>query len=128
MQSSGEPSSVNTKDPQFAQQQMAKAAQVQQKVREAQARAGKPVPKAATTQEEYVAQQKKLAEDMQKGQAACAGDLGCLMKLSQDYAQQSAMMSYPPAAGAAPAASPDEEESARGRALPGLLRLRGLPR
>ncbi len=70
VQSSGEPSSVNTKDPQFAQQQMAKAAQVQQKVREAQARAGKPVPKAAATQEEYIEQQKKLAEEVQKGQVA----------------------------------------------------------
>jgi hypothetical protein len=109
VQSSGEPSSVNTKDPQFAQKQMATAAGVQQKVREAQARAGKPVPKAAATQEEYIAQQKKLAEDMQKGQVACAGDINCLMKLSQEYAQQSAMMSYPPVDGAAPAASLDEE-------------------
>lgn len=112
VQSSGEPSSVNTKDPQFAQKQMAVAAQVQQKVREAQVRAGKPVPKQATTQEEYIAQQKKLAEEMQKGQAACAGDMGCLMKLSQEYAQQSAMMSYPPVDGAAPAASLDEEADA----------------
>ena len=112
VQSSGEPSSVNTKDPQFAQKQMATAAQVQQKVREAQARQGKPVPKAAATQEEYVAQQKKLAEDMQKGQAACKNDMSCLMKLSQEYAQQSAMLSYPPADGAVPAASFDGEEEA----------------
>lgn len=112
VQTSGEPSSVNTKDPNFAQQQMATAAQVQQKVRESQARSGKPVPKAATTQEEYVAQQKQLAEDMQKGQVACKGDMACLVKLSQEYAQQSAMMSYPPANGAAPAASLDDEEEA----------------
>jgi hypothetical protein len=112
VQSSGEPSSVNTKDPQFAQKQLAVAAQVQQKVREAQARAGQPVPKQATTQEEYLAQQQKLAADMQKGQAACAGDMSCLMKLSQEYAQQSAMLSYPPADGAAPAASLDEEADA----------------
>lgn len=112
VQSSGEPSSVNIKDPQFAQQQMATAAQVQQKVREAQARAGKPVPKAAATQEEYVEQQKKLAEDMQKGHAACKGDMTCLMKLSQEYAQQSAMLSYPPADGAAPTATLDDEEEA----------------
>ncbi len=107
VQASGEPSSVNIKDPQFAQQQMATAAQVQLKVREAQARAGKPVPKAAATQEEYMEQQKKLAEDMQKGHVACKGDVTCLMKLSQEYAQQSAMMSYPPAEGAAPPASLD---------------------
>lgn len=112
LQSSGEPSSVNTKDPQFAQQQMATAARVQQKVREAQARAGKPVPKAAATQEEYMAQQKKLAEDMQRGQAACAGDISCLMKLSQEYSHQAAMMSYPPVEGAAPAASAGEDEEA----------------
>jgi len=112
VQASGEPSSVNTKDPQFAQQQMATAAQVQQKVREAQARSGKPVPKAATTQEEYVEQQKKLAEDMQKGQIACKGDMTCLMKLAQEYGQQSAMLSYPPAEGAAPAANLDDDDEA----------------
>lgn len=112
VQSSGEPTSVNTKDPQFAQKQMAVAAQVQQSVREAQARAGQPVPKQATTQEEYLAQQQKLAADMQKGQAACAGDMSCLMKLSQEYAQQAAMLSYPPAEGAAPAASLDAEADA----------------
>jgi len=111
VQTSGEPSSVNTKDPQFAQKQMAIAAQVQQQMREVQARAGQPVPKAAATQEDYVAQQQKLAEDMQKGQAACAGDINCLMRLSQEYAQQSAMIGYPPPAGAAPAASLDEEEA-----------------
>jgi hypothetical protein len=111
VQSSGEPSGVNTKDPHFAQQQLAKAAQVQQQVREAQARAGKPVPQAATTQEEYIAQQQKLAEEMQKGQAACGGDINCLMHLSQEYAQQSAMLSYPPAAGAAPTAGLDDADA-----------------
>jgi len=110
VQSSGEPSSVNVKAPDFAQQQMATAAQVQQKLRESQARAGKPVPKAPATQEEYVAQQKKLAEDVQKRQAECKGDMNCLMKLSQDYATQSAMISQPPPAGAAPLASHDDEE------------------
>lgn len=112
VQASGEPSSVNTRDPQFAQQQMAEAARVQQRVREAQARAGMPVPKAAATQEEYMEQQKKLAEDMQKGQAACKGDMNCLVSLAQAYAQQSAMMSYPPVEGAAPAANLDDEEAA----------------
>jgi hypothetical protein len=112
VQSSGEPSSVNIKDPQFAQQQMATAAQVQQKVREAQARAGKPVPKAAATQEEYLEQQKKLAEDVQTRQLACKGEMTCLMKVAQEYAQQSAMMSYPPADGAAPTANFDDEEEA----------------
>jgi hypothetical protein len=104
VQASGEPSSVNVKDPQFAQQQMATAAQVQQKLRESQARAGKPVPKAPATQEEYVAQQQKLAEDVQKRQAECKGDMNCLMKLSQEYAMQSAMISQPPVGGAAPVA------------------------
>jgi hypothetical protein len=112
LQSSGEPDSVNTKDPQFAQQQMAMAAQVQQKVREAQARAGKPVPKAATTQEEYIAQQQQLAEEMQKGQAACSGDVNCLMQLAQEYAQQAAVLSYPPMEGVAPATSLEGDEEA----------------
>lgn len=107
VQSSGEPSSVNIKAPDFAQQQMATAAQVQQKVREAQARSGKPVPKAAATQEEYLEQQRKLVEEVQKGQVACEGDMTCLMKLSQEYAQKSAMLGYPPADGAAPTASHD---------------------
>jgi hypothetical protein len=113
VKSSGEPSSVNTKDPQYAQKQMAKAADVQAKLREAQARSGKPVPKAAATQEEYVAQQKKLAEDMQKGQIACQGDMSCMMKLAQEYSQQSAMMTAPPADGAAAStASLDDPEEA----------------
>lgn len=110
LQSSGEPSSVNTKDPNFAQQQMATAAMVQQKVREAQVRSGKSVPKAPATQEEYMEQQKKLAEDAQKGQVACKGDMSCLMKLSQEYAEQSAMISYPPAEGAPSTASFDDDE------------------
>jgi hypothetical protein len=112
VQSIGEPTSVNTKDPQFAQNQMAIAAQVQQQVREAQGRAGNPVPKAPATQEEYLEQQKKLAEDMQKGQAACQGDMNCLMKLAQEYAMQSAMISYPPVEGAAPMADAGDEEDA----------------
>lgn len=100
LMSSGEPSSVNTRDPQFAQKQMAIAAGVQQKLREAQARAGQPVPKPAATHEEYVAQQRKLIEDLQKGQIACEGDPNCLMQLAQEYAEQSAMLGYPPADGA----------------------------
>jgi hypothetical protein len=112
LQSSGEPDSVNTKDPQFAQQQMAVAAQVQQKVREAQVRAGKSVPKAAATQEEYIAQQQQLAEEMQKGQVACAGDVNCLMQLAQEYAQKAALLSYPPTDGAAPTASLGDDDEA----------------
>ncbi len=38
--------------------------------------------------------------------------MNCLMKLTQEYAQQSAMMSYPPAEGAAPTANLDDEEEA----------------
>ncbi len=110
VQAIGEPTSVNTKDPQFAQQQMAMAAQVQQQVRAAQERAGNPVPKAPATQEEYLEQQKKLAEDMQQGQAACQGDMNCLMKLAQEYAMQSSMISYPPAEGDESMAGFDGEE------------------
>ncbi len=111
VQASGEPTSVNTKDPHYAQQQMAKAGQVQQALREAQARAGAPVPKAAATEQEYIEQQKALAENMQKGQVACAGDMACLMKLSQEYAQQAAMQSYPPASGTPTAAVEQDDDT-----------------
>ncbi|GAB3282485.1 hypothetical protein GCM10027297_22300 [Parahaliea aestuarii] len=109
VRSSGEASEVNARDPNFLQQQIATAAQVQQSLREARARAGKEVPAAATTMEEYLAQQQKLAEDMQRAQAACQGDVGCMMNAAQTFGQQAAMLAYPPAADApAPATDLDE--------------------
>lgn len=110
VKSDGQLDSVNTKDPQFAQKQMTKAAGVQKAVREAQARSGTAVPRAPATQEEYLAQQKKLAEDMQKGQAACKGEMNCLMKLAQDYSQKSAMITAPGAAAESAEAVDGEED------------------
>lgn len=117
VQAFGEPSNVNTGDPLFAQKQMAMAAQVQQQVRAAHGGAGNAVPQAPATQEEYVAQQTKLAEDMQKRQVACNGDMNCLVKLAQDYAMQSSMLGYPSADGASSMANigeaSDESEDYR---------------
>lgn len=84
VKSDGEADSVNTKDPAYSEKMMAKANAVQRKVQQAQGRPAAPVPK---TQEEYLASQ--------KAQAACKGDMNCLMKLAQQYAQQSAAIAYP---------------------------------
>lgn len=92
VKSDGEMDSVNTKAPDYADNMMAKANAVQRKVQQAQGRPAAPVPK---TQEEYLASQKALGEQVQKAQAACKGDMNCLMKLAQQYAQQSAAIAYP---------------------------------
>lgn len=92
VKSNGEADSVNTKDPGYADQMMAKAAAVQRQVQKAQ---GRPAVAAPKTQQEYMARQQALAEQMQKGQAACKGDMNCLTRLAQQYAQQSAAIAYP---------------------------------
>jgi len=108
VKSTGELDSVNVKDPEFAQKQMQKAARVHQAVQKAQ---GRTPAAAAPTQEAYVAQQKKLAEQVQKGQAACKGDTNCLMQLAMQYSQQSAAM-MPPGSAPQGGAMPDAEEEA----------------
>ncbi|TDU27987.1 hypothetical protein DFR24_2345 [Panacagrimonas perspica] len=113
VKSTGELDSVNVKDPEFAQKQMQKAARVQQAVQKAQGRAPAAAP---PTQEAYVAQQKKLAEQMQKGQAACKADTNCLMQLAMQYSQQSAAILPPgstPAGGAVPDADEEAEDEER---------------
>jgi hypothetical protein len=127
VKSDGSPSSINTKDPLYAQNQMAKAASVQQKMREAQARSGKPVPRAAATQEDYLAQQKAIAEEMQKGQAACKGDVNCLMQLAQKFSQQSAMLTYPQPGGAAPGSIDDDEDSSEDERFLSFFGYEGCP-
>ena len=115
VKSDGEPDSVNTKDPQYAQKQMAKAARVQAAVQKAQGRAPAAAP---PTQEAYVAQQKALAEQMQKAQVACKGDRSCLMQAAMQMSQQSAAIPPPampgmPSAGSGAVDDPDAEEDNR---------------
>ncbi|MCC2658258.1 MAG: hypothetical protein K0Q76_3366 [Panacagrimonas sp.] len=99
VKSNGEADSVNTKDPQFAQKQMAKAARVQAAVQKAQGRSGAAAP---PTQEAYVAQQKALAEQMQKAQVACKGNQTCLMQAAMQVSQQSAAIPQPAVPGMPP--------------------------
>ncbi len=116
VKSTGEADSVNTKDPQYAQKQMAKAARVQAAVQKAQGRTPAAAP---PTQEAYVAQQKALAEQMQKAQVACKGNQTCLMQAAMQMSQQSAaipqpaMPGMPPAGADAVQGEEDEEEDNR---------------
>lgn len=109
VKSDGEPDSVNTKDPQFAQKQMAKAARVQAAVQKAQGRSPAAAP---PTQEAYIAQQKALAEQMQKAQVACKGNQSCLVQAAMQMSQQSAAIPQPgmPIASAADDAAENESE------------------
>lgn len=111
VKSDGSLESVNLKDPKFAQQQMARAADVQQAVREARARSGKPAPRAPVTQQEYVAAQQRIGAEMQKAQAACKGDINCVMQVAQKFSDQMGQVPAPGiAAVAAPSGSEPEEE------------------
>lgn len=115
VKSDGEPDSVNVKDPNFAQEQMAKAARVQAAVQKAQGRSATATP---PTQEAYIAQQKALAEQMQKAQAACKGNQSCLVQAAMQLSQQSAALPQPPMPGMPPvdpgaADESDTEDEAR---------------
>lgn len=92
VKSDGEADSVNTKAPDYAEKMMAQATAVQRRVQQVQGRPAAPVPK---TQQEYLASQQALGEQVQKAQAACKGDMNCLVQLAQRYAQQSAAIAYP---------------------------------
>lgn len=100
VKSDGTPGSVNVKDPNYAQKQMAMAARVQAAVQKAQGRTASAPP---PTQEAYVAQQKTLAEQMQKAQAACKGNPSCLVQAAMQLSQQSAAIPQPPMPGMPPA-------------------------
>lgn len=115
VKSDGEPDSVNIKDPNFAQKQMAKAVRVQAAVQKAQGRSATAAP---PTQESYIAQQTALAERMQKAQAACKGNQSCLVQAAMQLSQQSAALPQPPMPGMSPvdpgaADESDDEEEAR---------------
>lgn len=111
VKSDGKPDSVNVKDPAYAQKQMAKAARVQAAVQKAQGRTASAPP---PTQEAYIAQQKALAEQMQKAQTACKGNQSCLVQAAMQLSQQSAAIAQPPMPGMPPvdpgAADEAEEE------------------
>jgi hypothetical protein len=79
LKSDGELAQFNTKDPEHAQKMMGLAANVHQRVQQAQ---GKPAAKKMTMQE--------FKAYMQKKQAACAGDQSCLYKLAMEAQQLSA--------------------------------------
>lgn len=96
LKSSGDLSEINTKDPNYAQNMIAQAAAVQQKVREVQQAQGKNVPRMTPEQ---------LAQYMQKKQAECKGDQGCMMKLAMEASELSANVDN----GVAPAQLPDED-------------------
>lgn len=96
LKSSGDLSEINTKDPNYAQNMMAQAAAVQQRIREVQQAQGKSVPRMTPEQ---------LAQYMQKKQAECKGDQNCLMKLAMEASELSANVDY----GVAPAQLPDED-------------------
>lgn len=74
LRSDGELGTYNPKDPAEAAKSMALAGAVQRKVQAAQARAPKPAGPAKSMEQ--------IAADMQKAQAACAGNQQCLMKLA----------------------------------------------
>lgn len=73
LQSDGDLEQFNTKDPQYGQKMMGMAAGVHAKANQAQGKA----PAKKMTQEEIQAY-------VQKKQAACGADTGCLMKLGQE--------------------------------------------
>jgi hypothetical protein len=101
LKSSGDPSEINTKDPNYAQNMMAQAAAVQQKVREVQQKQGKNVPRMTPEQ---------LAQYMQKKQAECKGDQSCMMKLAMEASELSANMAIGEnEGGVAPAQLPAED-------------------
>jgi hypothetical protein len=95
LKSDGELAQFNSKDPAHAQKMMGLAANVHQRVQQAQ---GKPAAKKMTPQE--------FKDYMQKKQAACGGDQSCLYKLAMEAQQLSANLDTGAAAG--PAYTGDE--------------------
>ncbi|MGQ0528997.1 MAG: hypothetical protein ACT4PG_04090 [Panacagrimonas sp.] len=74
LRSDGELSGFNPKDPAELERSMALAGAVQRKVQAAQARAPKPAGPAKSLEQ--------ISAEMQKAQAACAGNQQCMMKLA----------------------------------------------
>lgn len=124
LRSDGEAMSVNTKAPDYAQQMMARAAGVQARVAEVQARQPAPDPAA------LAAAMQSRAAQLQQAQAACGGDRACLMRrlmppaaagVSADPALQARLVRH---AGQAPAGAgaDDGEDEARFLAYNGIDR------
>jgi hypothetical protein len=109
LRSVGEPTNFNPLAPDYAEKQLAAAARVQGKVAQAQAQHGGPAVKRPKTQEEYMAMQKALADEMQKGQAACKNDMNCLMQLATQFSQKSAAI-LPPGRPAVDTSGDDDQE------------------
>lgn len=98
----GDPTSVDTLDPHYAQKQMAMAMAVQKRVAEAQGRSGTAAPAVPRTP----AEQQAFAAKMQQEQQACGTDTRCLMDLATKYTpvmNAIAMQSMADAAGASAA-------------------------
>lgn len=83
--SSGELGNVNVKDPQFAEKMMQQAAVVQR-----QAQRGRPQQPATPP-----LTQEQLEERAAAGQAACQGDINCLMKLAEELQAEAAAILAP---------------------------------
>lgn len=94
VQSDGEAVSFNSKDPAYAEQQMARAARVQAAVQKAQGRQPAPAP----TAESYAAAHQQLAARLEKERLACGTDTACLMALAMRVSQESAAIGMPGAA------------------------------
>ena len=93
MESDGEPSAVNTKDPSYAERMMGKAAAVEKHVAEAE---GRPAPAKRMSPAEA---QKVLHEK----QAACKGDQSCLMQVAIETTRMMNQVDF--GAGSAPVTS-----------------------
>ncbi|MDD3762787.1 MAG: hypothetical protein PHP86_05820 [Nevskiales bacterium] len=106
LRSDGELDSVNVLDPQFAERQMIRAAQVQRAV--LQARGGAVTPPA--TEAEAASRQQALMLQMQARQQACGSDANCLMALAMEMTQQSAALSVASAPADLPSAAADQEQ------------------
>lgn len=111
LRSDGEAMSVNTKAPDYAQQMMARAAGVQARVAELQAR--QPAPNPAV----LAAAMQARAAQLQQAQAACGGDRACLMRRLMPQAPAGV-----PAGVVADAAADDGDGEARYLAYHGIDR------
>lgn len=103
LKTDGDPSPINTKDPQYGQKMMARAAWVQRRVAEAQGQM--PSAKKVTPQEMQAALQQK--------QVACKGDQGCLMQLAMEASSMMANVDTGAPQGAVVPEEPPEEEEPR---------------
>lgn len=113
----GDPGSVNTMDPDYAQKQIATAMAVQQRVAEVQARQSGSAPPAVP---KTPAEQQAFMTKVQREQQACGADTGCIMQVANKYApvmSAIAMQAMAGAPGASPAAPVDLDAEPEARFL-----------